>query len=81
LVGEHQIPVLVARPAPKTGSHEHGDESKGHLTWKMMFIGRGRIADSINVVFRAGPNFDPTDEDPLDGARVALENDSCQIYR
>lgn len=62
------------------GSETYND-LKGHLTWKMMFVAKGGgIADSINVVFRAGRNFDPTGEDPFNGALVALENDSCHIY-
>lgn len=62
------------------GSEIYND-LKGHLTWKMMFVAKGGgIADSINVVFRAGRNFAPTPEDPFNGALVALENDSCHIY-
>jgi len=57
------------------------NDLKGHLTMKLMFVGRGSgIADSINVVFRAGRNFDPTPENPFNGALVVHENDSCHIY-
>ena len=48
------------------------NDLKGHLTMKLMFIGTGGgIADSINVVFRAGRNGEPL---------VVHENDSCHIY-
>jgi hypothetical protein len=47
----------------------------------MMFVAQGGgIADSINVVFRAGRNFAPTLENPFNGALVVHENDSCHIY-
>ena len=53
------------------GSETYND-LKGHLTWKMMFIGRGGgIADSINVVLRY---------DRDGGLLVARESDSCHIY-
>lgn len=62
------------------GSETYND-LKGHLTMKVMFVGKGGgIADSVNVVFRAGRNFDPTPENPFNGALVALENDTCHIY-
>lgn len=57
------------------------NDLKGHLTWKMMFIAQGGgIADSINVVFRAGRSFAPTAENPFNGALVVHENDSCHLY-
>ena len=47
------------------------NDLKGHLTIKVMFIGKGGgIADSINVVFRAGRNFAAPGGDP--GPVVAL---------
>lgn len=62
------------------GSETYND-LKGHLTMKIMFVRMGGgIADSLNVVFRAGRNFAPTLEDPFNGALVTLENDSCHIY-
>jgi hypothetical protein len=55
------------------------NDLKGHLTIKMMFIGKGGgIADSLNVVFRAGRNYDPAN--PIATALVAHENDSCGYY-
>jgi hypothetical protein len=57
------------------------NDFKGHLTIKLMFVGQGGgIADSLNVVFRAGRNFAPTPENPFNGALVALENDTCHMY-
>ena len=55
------------------------NDLKGHLTIKIMFIGKGGgIADSINVVFRAGRNYDPANS--IATALVAHENDSCHVY-
>lgn len=55
------------------------DDLTGHQTWKMMFIATdGGIADSINIVFRAGRAFDPAD--PIGSALVAHERDSCHVY-
>lgn len=55
------------------------DDLTDHQTWKMMFIAQGGgIADSINIVFRAGRAWDPTD--PIGSALVAHERDSCHIY-
>ena len=57
------------------------NDLKGHLTMKIMFVGQGGgIADSLNVVFRAGRNFAPTPENPFNGALVARENDTCHLY-
>ena len=53
------------------GSETYND-LKGHLTMKIMFIGKGGgIADSVNVVLRYGRDGE---------LLVALENDSCHIY-
>jgi hypothetical protein len=55
------------------------NDLKGHLTMKLMFVGQGGgIADSLNVVFRAGRNWDPAD--PFNSALVAHENDTCHYY-
>jgi hypothetical protein len=73
--------VVAARDGAsyKVVGVETYNDLKGHLTWKMMFVAQGGgIADSINVVFRAGRNFDPAN--PFATALVALENDSCHIY-
>jgi hypothetical protein len=62
------------------GSETYNDLT-GHLTWKMMFVAQGGgIADSINIVFRAGRDFAPTLENPFNGALVVHENDSCHYY-
>lgn len=77
----HNVVAAKDGASYKVVGSETYDDLKGHLTMKVMFVGRGGgIADSVNVVFRAGRNYDPTPEDPFNGALVTVENDSCHIY-
>jgi hypothetical protein len=77
----HNVVAERAGASYKVVGVEIFNDLKGHLTMKMMFVSHGGgIADSLNVVFRAGRNFDPTPENPFNGALVALENDTCHYY-